>query len=76
MGSYGPYTQSERGPIYQTYAKSLLVRGLAYPCFLTEEETAAIREEQNLAKQPLGIYGSYSPWRIATLEEIEKALAE
>ncbi|MDD2892097.1 MAG: glutamate--tRNA ligase family protein [Candidatus Gracilibacteria bacterium] len=76
IGSYGPYTQSKRGSIYQTYIKELVARGIAYPCFLTEEESAAIREEQNLAKQPLGIYGSYSPWRSATLEEVRAAIAE
>ena len=43
---------------------------------MTEEETTAIREEQNLAKQPLGIYGSYSPWRVVILEEVQAALKE
>ncbi len=76
VGSYWPYTQSERGPIYQTYAKDLIARGLAYPCFLSEEEMATIREEQTLAKQPMGIYGSYSPWRVATFEEVQRALDE
>lgn len=76
IGSYGPYTQSKRGSIYQTYVKELVVRGVAYPCFLGEDETTAIREEQTLAKQPMGIYGSYSPWRVATLEEVIEALAE
>ncbi len=37
-GIYGPYKQSLRGEIYQTYAKELVRRGLAYPCFTTEEE--------------------------------------
>jgi glutamyl-tRNA synthetase len=76
VGAYAPYTQSERGLIYQTYAKDLLARGLAYPCFLSEEETTTIREEQTLAKQPMGIYGSYSPWRVATFEEVQRALDE
>jgi len=75
-GPYGPYTQSKRGPIYQTYVKELVARGMAYPCFLSESETAAIREEQAAAGQPMGIYGSYSPWRSATLEEVQKALGE
>ena len=52
-GDYGPYSQSERGDIYRTYVKELVTRGGAYPCFLGEEETTAIREEQSLAKQPL-----------------------
>ena len=37
-GEYGPYKQSLRGRIYQTYAKQLVREGLAYPCFTTEEE--------------------------------------
>ena len=28
-GIYGPYTQSERGPIYQTYVKDLVRKGMA-----------------------------------------------
>ena len=37
-GAYGPYKQSQRGPIYQTFAKQLIREGKAYPCFTTEEE--------------------------------------
>ena len=37
-GAYGPYKQSARGEIYQTYAKQLVREGKAYPCFTTEEE--------------------------------------
>ena len=37
-GIYGPYKQSERAEIYQTYAKQLVREGKAYPCFSTEEE--------------------------------------
>ena len=33
IGNYGPYTQSMRKDIYQAYAKSLVEKGLAYPCF-------------------------------------------
>ena len=47
-GDYGSYRQSERTEIYQTYVKDLIVQGLAYPCFMTEEEIAAIREEQEI----------------------------
>lgn len=36
----------------------------------------SIREDQTIAKQALGIYGSFSPWRIATLEEVQSALLE
>ncbi len=37
-GIYGPYRQSERAEIYQTFAKQLVREGKAYPCFTTEEE--------------------------------------
>ncbi|MDR3345201.1 MAG: glutamate--tRNA ligase [Oscillospiraceae bacterium] len=45
-GAYGPYTQSRRRDIYQAFAKDLLLRGLAYPCFCTEDELSDLREEQ------------------------------
>ena len=35
-GIYGPYRQSQRAEIYQTFVKSLVQRGMAYPCFCTE----------------------------------------
>lgn len=41
-GDYGPYKQSERGPIYRVYAKDLVRRGLAYPVFSTAEEMEAL----------------------------------
>ena len=37
-GAYGPYKQSQRGPIYRVFAKKLISEGKAYPCFTTEEE--------------------------------------
>lgn len=59
-GSYGPYFQSRRGEIYQCFAKELVKRGLAYPCFLTEEELSEIRSAQEAAKETTGIYGKYA----------------
>ena len=43
-GNYGPYKQSQRGPIYQTYAKQLIREGKAYPCFTTEEELDELQQ--------------------------------
>ena len=63
VGAYGDYTQSHRAEIYQTYAKALLAEGKAYPCFLTEEEIAAIREEEEAAKIAPGIYAGHSKYR-------------
>ena len=63
IGEYGDYTQSHRGEIYRTFAKELLSKGLAYPCFLSEEEIAAIRERQEAAKTSPGIYAGWSRYR-------------
>ncbi len=70
-GDYGPYTQSERKEIYQTYAKDLVSRGLAYPCFLTEEEIAEIRASQEAENRTSGIYGEYARSRDLTFGEIK-----
>ena len=63
IGSYGDYTQSHRGEIYQAFAKKLIAEGLAYPCFLSEEEITAIREEQESKKLSPGIYAGWSKYR-------------
>ena len=44
IGNYCDYTQSHRGPIYQCFAKKLVAEGKAYPCFMTEEDIAELRE--------------------------------
>ena len=63
IGEYGDYTQSHRGEIYRTFAKELLAEGLAYPCFLTEEEISSIREKQESEKIAPGIYSGWSKYR-------------
>jgi nondiscriminating glutamyl-tRNA synthetase len=45
-GEYGPYRQSERNDIYETYYKQLLANGHAYKCYCTEAEIEAEREAQ------------------------------
>ena len=70
-GPYGDYTQSHRGPIYQCFAKKLVEEGKAYPCFLTEEEIAEIREQQQAIKANPGIYGKWARSRELSYEEIE-----
>ena len=50
-GSYGPYKQSQRGPIYHVFAKQLVREGRAYPCFTTEEELeelAAVNKKEEI----------------------------
>ena len=46
IGVYGDYTQGHRGEIYRCFAEELVAEGHAYPCFLTEEEIAAIHAKQ------------------------------
>lgn len=75
-GNYGPYRQSERAEIYKTFAKDLVVKGLAYPCFMTPEELEAMRDKQVAAKLTPGCYGEYAIYRDLSPEAaIEKIKA-
>ena len=72
-GNYGPYRQSMRKDIYQSYAKYLIEQGKAYPCFCTPEELEEMREKQENAKIRPGYYGVWAKCRNITVEEaIEK----
>lgn len=72
--AYGPYFQRQRVDIYHTYAKDLVKKGLAYPCFCTEEELDKVREKQEEKKELTGYYGTYATCRNLTIEEIEANL--
>ena len=74
LGDYGPYRQRQRAHIYHVYAKKLVLDGMAYPCFCTEEELNAMREKQEANKETTGYYGSYAIWRDRSLEEIKDHL--
>lgn len=76
QGDYGPYKQSLRAEIYQTYVKDLIRRGLAYPCFCTEEELAATREEQNAKKVRTGYHGEWARHRDISFEQARKLIDE
>ncbi len=71
---YGPYYQSQRKDIYHSVAAYLLEKGLAYPCFLTQEEMDAIREKQSVAGLATGIYGEFARDRDISDEDIIKHL--
>lgn len=71
VGAYGPYYQRRRADIYHVCAKQLVLKGLAYPCFMTEEELAQIREEQAAQKLNFGCYGDFAKYRNASIEEIQ-----
>jgi len=73
-GDYGPYRQRQRAAIYHVYAKKLVTEGMAYPCFCTEEELAAMREQQEANKETTGYYGKYAMWRDRSVEDIQAQL--
>ena len=73
-GAYGPYRQRQRASIYHVYAKKLVSEGQAYPCFCTEEQLSAMREQQEANKETTGYYGKYAMWRDRSMEEIKAEL--
>lgn len=74
QGEYGPYIQSERLDIYHVFAKYLVSKGAAYPCFASSQELEEIRIKQNEEGVRTGYYGKWAKWRDADLESIKSAL--
>lgn len=74
IGDYGPYYQSQRKEIYQTYAKALVEQNLAYPCFCSAEELDEIRTAQE-NESVKGYWGKWAKCRNLTIDEIEQKLA-
>ena len=73
-GKYGPYIQSKRLDIYKVFAKDLVSKGYAYPCFMTERELENIRKEQEEKKLRTGCYGKWAIWRDRSLEDVKAML--
>lgn len=73
QGDYGPYYQSQRKEIYQTYAKSLVEQDLAYPCFCSADELDEIRAQQE-NESTKGYWGKWAKCRNLTYDEIEAKL--
>ena len=73
-GNYGPYKQSMRKEIYQSYAKYLIEQGKAYPCFCSPEEIEEIRQKQETAKIRPGYYGVWAKCRNLSIEEMAKKI--
>lgn len=73
IGNYGPYIQSKRIDIYNTFAKYLVENDYAYPCFCTSEDLEDIRKFQEEKKDRIGYYGKYAKCRnISTEEKIKR----
>jgi len=73
-GDYGPYTQSHRATLYQTFAKDLVEKGLAYPCFCSEETISEIRAGQEAAGVTPGYWGEYTRCRDLTADQVQEKL--
>lgn len=71
---YGPYFQRQRADIYHVYAKDLVARGLAYPCFCTEEEIADIKEQQKAQNVITGYHTTWTRCRDLSYETIEERI--
>ena len=68
-GAYGPYRQSLRKDIYESYAKYMLSQGKAYPSFESQEELEEMRKKQEAAKVRTGYYGVWATSRNLSVEE-------
>ncbi len=76
LNKYGPYYQRQREKIYKSFVKDLIEKGLAYPCFCSEEELGSVRERQTANKETTGYYGKYAKCRSLSEDEIYKNLKE
>lgn len=56
-GPHGPYYQSQRLPLYQKTAMTLIEHGQAYRCFCTAERLDQMRKAQAEAHRPPGYDG-------------------
>mmetsp|Transcript_17967 Transcript_17967/g.37254 ORF Transcript_17967/g.37254 Transcript_17967/m.37254 type:complete len:408 (-) Transcript_17967:885-2108(-) len=70
-GERGPYRQSERAEIYGKFAQELMKSGDAYPCFCTEEELEAKRQQAESEGRPPQYDGT---WRDADPEEVNRRM--
>jgi len=75
-GMYGPYVQSERIDIYKAFAKYLVSRGRAFPCFcakLQDKEDIVAKREQEIEENNDTI--DHDKCRELTYEDIEENLS-
>ena len=71
IGDYGPYKQSERVEIYNTFAKYLVSIGRAYPCFCKKRENKEeILQERNEQLSSTNTIETKDPCRDLTLEQV------
>ena len=71
-GDYGPYRQTERLDIYQKYVDDLMERGLAYKCYMTEEELEEEREAQRARGEVPKYSGAHRDLTEEQMEQFER----
>ncbi len=69
-GIYAPYTQTQRKKIYHVFAKVLAEKGMAYPCFCSEEDVEIRRKIQTKQGLRPGYYGTYAKCRNLSDDEV------
>ncbi len=81
-GAYGPYKQSQRGPIYHVFAKQLVREGKAYPVFTTKEELEALNavdkkaeiKARNWEDEQQERQAEQAAWRAFTIDDVKAHL--
>ncbi|MFQ5512608.1 MAG: glutamate--tRNA ligase [Candidatus Krumholzibacteriia bacterium] len=51
-GAVGPYRQSERESVYRSHAQAFVEKGVAYPCFCTDDILRTRKEEARAQGRP------------------------
>lgn len=74
VGDYGPYVQSQRIDIYQAFAKELVAKGRAFPCFCKKTEGKEEILKQRETKFINNDEYEYDPCRDMTFEEVRAHL--
>ena len=75
IGDYGDYVQSKRLNIYQSFAKFLVEKGRAFPCFCKKSEGIEdVEERRQKQLEESGEILEHDPCRNLSLEEIEEKL--
>ena len=74
VGNYGPYKQSDRKDIYQSFAKYMIERECAYPCFCSAEDLDEMRKKQEAAGVRPGYHGVWAKCRNLSLEEMAEKI--
>ena len=77
LGNYGPYVQSQRKDIYLAFAKELVRRGRAFPCFCdkTESKEDVVQRRQEMLEHSQEL-ATKDACRNLTYEQIEEYIKQ